>query len=227
MKKKILLLLLVFLLTACTNKDAILFKKDYESLNGLKNSNGKEYRVVNIEKNNAFIISDAKEIIDKIENGESFYVYFGSKLCPWCRSVIEKAIQVSNNNGIDEIYYVDVWDDEGKEILRDKYTLDDDNNTVLVNDGTAEYFKLLEYLDDVLPEYEYAANKNGGAKLEKKKKRIYLPLFIYIAKGKPVRVTSGLSDLQIGSRDELTEDILSDEEKMFDDFFISVCDESC
>ena len=227
MKKKILLLLLVFLLTACTNKDAILFKKDYESLNGLKNSNGKEYRVVNIEKNNAFIISDAKEIIDKIENGESFYVYFGSKLCPWCRSVIEKAIQVSNNNGIDEIYYVDVWDDEGKEILRDKYTLDDDNNTVLVNDGTAEYFKLLEYLDDVLPEYEYAANKNGGAKLDIKEKRIYLPLFIYIAKGKPVRVTSGLSDLQIGSRDELTEDILSDEEKMFDDFFISVCDESC
>ena len=71
-----------------------------------------------------------------------------------------------------------------------------------------------------MPDYTYAANKNGGAKLDVDEKRIYLPLFVYIAKGKPIRVTSGLSDLQTGSRDELTNEILQDEEQLFDDFFI-------
>ena len=162
-----------------------------------------------------------------VPNKESFYVYFGSELCPWCRSVIEKAIEVSNENGIDKIYSIDIWDDEGKEILRDKYTLNDNGEAVLSEDGTEEYFKLLEYLNDVLPDYTYAANKNGGDKLDVTEKRIYIPLFVYFAKGKPVRSTSGISELQIKSRDELTKEILSDEEKMFDDFFINACDESC
>ncbi len=228
MKKKIFLLIMMILtLTACTNKDAVTFKKDYESINGLTNSNGKVHRTVSIAKNNAIVMSSAKEIIEKIENKESFYVYFGSKLCPWCRSVIEKAIDVSNDNGIDKIYYVDIWDDKGNEILRNKYTKDDNGNTVLVDEGTEEYFTLLKYLDNILPDYTYAANKNGGAKLDVDEKRIYVPLFIYIVKGKPIRSTSGISDLQTSSREELTKEILADEEKLFDDFFINVCDESC
>lgn len=228
MKKRIILLVgIILLLTACTSKDSVKFKDEYEALNGITNKNGKEHRTVNIDKSNAIIISDAKTIIEKIENKESFYVYFGSELCPWCRSVIEKAIDISNENGIDEIYYVNIWDNEGKEILRDKYTLDDDGNAILVNDGTDDYFKLLELLKDVLPDYTYAANKNGGSKLDIEEKRIYIPLFVYIAKGKPIRVTSGISDLQTGSRDELSTDILKDEEKLFNDFFINVCDESC
>lgn len=229
MKKNTLLLIIIMVLalTACTNKDAAYFKDNYESLNGTINKNGKEHRTLTIPQNNPFIKSSAQEIIRKIENGENFYVYFGSTLCPWCRSVIEKAIEIANNNGIDKVYYVDIWDSEGNEILRDKYTLDDNGNAVKIVDGTDEYFKLLMYLETILPEYTYAANKNGGSKLDINEKRIYIPLFVYIAKGKPIRVTSGLSDLQIGSRDELTREILSDEEKLFDDFFINVCDESC
>ena len=231
MNKKILLLLttiiLTLSLTACGNKDAINFKKSYEALNGVTNQNGNEYRKVTIPKENPIVESSAKTIIEKIENQENFYVYFGSPLCPWCRSVIEKAIQVANNNGIDKIYYVDVWDEEGNEILRDKYTIDDNGMAVKIAGGTDEYFKLLTYLDAVLPTYTYAANKNGGSELNIEEKRIYLPLFVYIANGNPIRVTNGLSDLQIESREELTAEILADEERLFDDFFINVCDESC
>ena len=232
MKKKILLIVIVMVLlvnlTGCQkNKDAKIFKEDYESINGQTNSNGKEYRTLSIPKNNPIIISSAKEILEKIENEESFYVYFGSKLCPWCRSSIEKALEVANENGIEKVYYVDIWDNEGNEILRDKYTLDDNGKSVLVVDGTDEYFKLLDYLKDVLPDYTYAANKNGGAKLDIAEKRIYIPLFVYMAKGKPIRVTSGLSDLQTNSREELTKEILADEETLFDNFFINVCDETC
>ena len=230
MKKSIvvvIIFLILFGLTACANKDATKFKENYENLNGVVNQNGKEHRVVTIPKNNPVVQSSAKEIIEKIASEESFYVYFGSSLCPWCRSVIEKAINVANENGIDKIYYVDIWDEEGNEILRDKYTLDDAGNVTKIIDGTDEYFQLLIHLESILPNYEYAANKNGGAKLDINEKRIYIPLFVYFAKGKPIRSTSGISDLQEGSRDELTAEILADETKQFDDFFINVCDESC
>ena len=133
--KKILLALSLLLLVGCSNKNASNFKKDYEEMNGKTNSYGKKYREVTINKKNPFIEVEASEIVKKIENKETFYVYFGSRLCPWCRSVIEKSIEVSNKNNIKKIYYVDIWDDEGNEILRDKYTLDDNNEKVLVNEG--------------------------------------------------------------------------------------------
>ena len=216
---------MILSVTACASKDAKAFKKDYERLNGVVNANGKEHRTISIPKNNPITISTAKEIVSKIENEDTFYVYFGSPICPWCRSVIEKAMEVANNNGIKKVYYVDFWDDEGNEILRDKYTLDDDGKPVKDIEGKEEYYKLLEYLGEVLPDYTF--KKKDGQEINLGEKRIYLPTFIYVAKGKPIRMTTGISDLQTESRDELTTDILADEDKMFDEFFINVCDESC
>ena len=227
MKKKILFLLSILILlslTACTNKDAKTFKKDYELLNGKTNINGKVHRTVSIPKKNPIIISDAKEIVQKIENNETFYVYFGSELCPWCRSVIEKAIEISNMNGINKVYYVDIWDNDGNEILRDRYTLDANGNPVKETEGTLEYYKLLEYLNNVLDDYTYTKDDE---KISFGEKRIYAPNFVYIAKGKAVRMTTGISDIQTDSRGELTKEILADQSKMFDDFFINICDESC
>ena len=227
MKKTVLtiaILVLICTLSACSPKDSTIFKDDYEALNGTTNVNGKEHRTVTIPKANPIVISDAKAIVDKIAAGDTFYVYFGSTLCPWCRSVIEKALEIANLNGIKKIYYIDIWDEEGNEILRDKYTLDDDGNPVKSEEGTAEYQKLLTYFDEVLTDYTY---KKGDETLSYGEKRIYAPTFIYVSKGKAIRMTTGISDLQEGSRDELTEEILKDEEKKFDDFFINVCDESC
>jgi len=227
MKKKTIIIITItlLLLVACTsNKSGVAFKKSYESLNGVVNSNGKEHRTVSIPKNNPFVEVTPEEIVTKIENKESFYVYFGSTLCPWCRSVIEKAIEVANDNGIEKVYYVDIWNSEGEEILRDKYILDDNNKPLKTIDGTESYHKLLTYLDSVLSDYTYTLNDQ---ELSYGEKRIYAPNFIYIAKGKPIRMTTGISSKQEASRDELTEEILADEERQFDDFFINVCDDSC
>lgn len=229
MKLKYFLLgLFVLLFVGCTS-DSSKFKNEYEKLNGVVNSNGKEYRSVSIGKN-PFVYSSASDIVNKIENKDTFYVYFGSSLCPWCRSVIEKAISSANNNGIDKIYYVDIWDSNGSEILRDKYIFDSNSNLVKVDNGTDDYFKLLEYFSKLLPDYTYAANKNGGKKLDISEKRIYIPAFIYIYKGQALRLESGISDSQVGSRDDLTDKILSDEEEKFNLFFNSnYCEreESC
>ena len=74
--------------------DSIKFKEEYESLNGKKYKN-KKIRDVKIEKDNPFVYKTAEEIVDLIENGESFIVYFGFSKCPWCRSMIETFIKTA------------------------------------------------------------------------------------------------------------------------------------
>ena len=241
MKNKVLIMLImivaVFSFAACgkeekqnnndsdNNKAALEFKEEYEKLNGTVNKNGKEHRTITLSENNRFVKTTAEEIVKKIENEDSFYVYFGSNLCPWCRSVIEMADKVSRENDIDKIYYVDIWDEDGNEILRDKYIVNSNNKIELSVEGTDSYKKLLEYLDELLEDYN--VTDNNGESISTGEKRIYAPNFFYISKGKATRMTTGTSPLQKDSREELTEEMLKDEEEMFDKFFINACDSSC
>ena len=220
MKKKLIiamLLALVFTVTGCTKGDAIKFKKDYESINGKENKSGKKHRDVQISNNNPFIYTTAEEVVRRIENGETLYVYFGDKLCPWCRSVIEKFIEVANDNEIEKVYYVPIWDDEGNEILRDKYELTDEGELYMSKRATDAYKKLLNYFDKLLK--DYTLTDTDGSKVEIGEKRIYAPNFVYIKKGKAKKLVSGISEKQKDSREELTDEILTDEENIFKEFF--------
>ena len=230
MRSKLIILAIAFIsivtLTACTkNKDAIAFKNDYESLNGKENKNGKIHRTLTISKDNPFVKVDPKDIVKKIENKETFYVYFGSKLCPWCRSVIEKSIEVANDYEIKTIYYVDVWDNEGNEILRDSYVLDEEGKPKLEKEGTQEYKKLLETFNELLR--DYTITNDNKEKIEVGEKRIYAPNFIYVKDGKAKKLTTGKSEKQTDPREKLTKEILADEQSAFEDFFAETCDESC
>jgi thiol-disulfide isomerase/thioredoxin len=238
MKKKTILLMLllagVFTLTGCFNnndekeedkKSALTFKTEYEALNGKTNKLGKENRSVTISENNKFIMSNAEEVLKMIENKETFYVYFGSELCPWCRSVIEKADQISRDNDIEKVYYVDIWDNEGNEILRDKYELDENNNPKLVSEGTETYKKLLEYFKDFLD--EYTIKDSNGNKIKVGEKRIFAPNFMFVNQGTIERFTDGTSKKQDDPFGKLTDEILEDEEKMFNNFFTNTCTDKC
>lgn len=200
------------------------FKKDYESLNGKSSSYG-EYRTLNIDEN-PFVFSSNDEIIKMIENNESFYVYFGDKACPWCRSVIEKAITVSKKYSVSKIYYINIWDDNHNEILRDKYELKD-GVPVKVSDGDKNYQKLLEYFNDYLKDYTLTDEENNIINVGEK--RIFAPTFIYVENGKAIRETTGISEKLSSPFDELTEEILKDEEKLFNDFFGAdlACSDKC
>lgn len=201
------------------------FKNDYESINGKENAHGKIHRTVTIPSDNPFVETTSADILKRIENKETFYVYFGSTLCPWCRSTIEKAIEVALAHGVKKIYYVDIWDDEGNEVVRDKYSLDDDNKPIKEKDGDASYSKLLTHFDSLLS--NYTLTTSDGKKIETGEKRIYAPNYIYIEKGVAKKLVSGTSDKQKDSREELTEEMLADEEEIFNSFFASVCDEAC
>ena len=225
MKKILMCILTLLLICGCSTKtESDKFKKDYESLNGKSSSYG-EYRELNIEQN-PFVFSNSDEIIKMIENKESFYVYFGDKACPWCRSVIEKAISVSKKYSISKIYYINIWDDDHNEILRDKYELKD-GKAVKVNDGNKNYSKLLEYFNDFLDDYTLTDEEDNVINVGEK--RIFAPTFIYVENGKAVRETTGISKKLTSPFDELTEEILNDEEKLFNDFFGAdlACNDKC
>ena len=117
MKKYIIFIVVILLLIGCSNSkkkdefktDVLKFKAEYEKLNNREtNYNDKKYRELKISDNNPFIYKEAKDIIDMIDNKETFAVYFGFSSCPWCRSIIPSLIDVSNDLYIDTIYYVDI-----------------------------------------------------------------------------------------------------------------------
>ena len=199
------------------SEDAKKFKQEYEVLNGETNASGQVIRTVNIPEDNPFIYTTAEELIKKIDNDETFIVYFGFPNCPWCRSVIEKAIAVANKQNIKSIYYINIRNDQNEEILRDKYILGKKNKVVKDEDGTETYKKLLEKLDSVLD--DYTLTTQDGDEIRVGEKRIYAPNFIYVKNGTPLKLEEGISSKQSTSNQELTEDILKDEEELFTKFF--------
>lgn len=223
MKKIILIMVMIVfslaLFTGCSSSksDALKFKEEYESLNDKTNASGVKYRSVNIDKDNPFIYSSASHIVKMVEEGKSFYVYFGDSMCPWCRSVIEKLIQNAKEFEISNIYYVKIWDDNHNEILRDRYEINSEQSVVKVKDGDENYYKLLSYFDNVLD--TYTLTNSDGNKIGLQEKRIYAPNLIYVKNGKAEVLTEGISSLQKGARDELTDEILADEDKLFKEFF--------
>ena len=207
--KKILFVSLIALslvMTGCKkdNKKALEFKEDYEELNGTTNSRGVEHRTITISKDNKFVEVTPSEILKKIENKETFYVYFGSRLCPWCRSVIEKADEISRNRKISKIYYVDVWDDQGVEIFRDKYEVIDEQQ------GEEAHR---------LPRGRPRRGHQSDPRQRPGPSGHHHAHFVYFEKGKGIRLTNGKSEKQTDAREKLTKEMLKDEEKVFNEFF--------
>lgn len=191
------------------------FKLDYESLNGQKNKNDKEYRVVEISADNPFVYSNEEEITNLLDSNESFYLYVGDKLCPWCRSSIESAIRIAKEKNIDKIYYLDIWDDEGNEIFRDKYVVEDGELKQVIK-GTVLYQRLIEDFKEFLKDYTL---KSDDITYEVNEKRIFAPSYFYIENGKLIRFTEGTSKNQSSAYQELNETIVSDQEELFREFF--------
>ena len=220
MKKIIMLLIPVILLTACANKDALKFKETYESLNG-KKMYGKTTRTVKIPKENPIEITTIDEINKKVDNKETFYVYFGFESCPWCRSVIEKMLEVAKKQNIKKIYYVDVrpGEDSNETDIRDEYAKDEDGKIYLERKGTKAYHEFQKKFKNILNNYKHGDIESLDGTEFEGAKRLGAPNYIYVKKGTPKKLVSGISEKQTDGFQKLTKDILKDEEKEFKEFF--------
>ena len=219
--KGLCVLTLIVLIVGCGKKTnpGLDFKNDYESINGKATSSTSErtFREVTIDDKNPFEHVSQDEVVKMIENGETFYLYVGDKMCPWCRSVIEMASKVAIDKKVSKIYYINIWDDEHNEIFRDKYELTEDGKLNQTVEGTKAYHTLLEKFDSVLS--DYTLTDADGNKVETGEKRIYAPNFFYIKKGEVKEMIEGISEKQTDAYGELTEEILEDEKTAFEDFF--------
>ena len=86
-----------------------------------------------------------------------------------------------------------------------------------LEDGTKEYYKLLEKFDNLLE--DYTLTTDDGEEVKVGEKRIFAPDFIYVENGVAKSITSATSEKQKDADAKLTKEILKDEEKSFDNFF--------
>ncbi|MCF0125254.1 MAG: hypothetical protein HUJ68_05780 [Clostridia bacterium] len=216
MKKKLILvlLLIVIIFARCTNKnsnDEYKFKEEYESLNGLiREKDGKTIRTISIPANNRVKYSTEEEIIQKIDNGETFVIYFGYSDCPWCRSILPTLIKVIKKRNLPVLYYVCVED------IRDTLTVSNSREITTVKSGSDGYYKLLEKLAPVLN--DYSLNDSEGKFIKTNEKRIYAPNIVSIIKGIPTQMVEGISKSQDDGYTELTKDMTKESYDIFDKF---------
>ena len=192
------------------------FKESYESLNGTVNASGKEHRTITIPDNNPFVCSDIDTAIAKMDAGESFYLYVGDPKCPWCRAIIETACAKAEEYGIKEILTINIWDEAGNEVLRDKYELKD-GTPVCVNEGLAGYAELLKRADAFLD--EYTVKDEAEQEVSVGEKRIFAPTYFRIENGAVVRMTTGIPEELSDPRSKLTQAQLQEMASDFDRFF--------
>lgn len=194
------------------------FKENYESINGQKTKSGKTYREITIEVPNNFIEIDdaklAKLLADPAFNG---IILASDPKCPWCRSVLPDAVKIANEMQIEKIYVLNIWDEDGNEIWRDKYKLDDNKKPELIVTGSQTYLKLLDIGKDLLN--DYTLKDEDGNEYSVGEKRILIPTFMYIKNGKMLAFETGISDLQEDAYQDLTEEIHQDMQSKLKDFF--------
>ena len=118
MKKKLILIIsaivviasIVYLIVINTDKenkttvtDAEKFKTEYEKINGdINEKYNVVTREVDIPKDNPIVYISPENLVEKMDNKETFVVYFGFANCPWCRSVIETMFKVAKDYKINK-----------------------------------------------------------------------------------------------------------------------------
>ena len=190
--------------------DAVKIKEEYESLNNTKNENNQRlYPNVVLDENNVFVKSNENEIID-ILNSEG-YIYFGDYTDAYSRSLISLVDEVSKNNIISKINYFDI------STIKDEIALDDLNEPIIKKQGSNSYYKMLEILDEWLPNY-YLINEEG-TKIDTLEKYIVVPTIVVVKDGEIKNLRMGTIESQKTGYDELSSDEVSKIKEELDNLF--------
>ncbi len=220
MKKIILLLIcVVLLMTGCNSKGDSYekFAEKYESMNGVKSSRGDIFRTISISKDNVFEETTISEVADMIRNKETFYLYVGDEMCPWCRATLESADQVSRELGIKKIYYLQLWDDDHKELFRNQKEFMADGSIETTIPVSDDYKVLLDLAGDLLKKYEIFNSK--GEKTVLDEYRTYGANYFYVVDGKLKRFTESITPKLTDKFMELTDEIKQEQKEEYETFF--------
>ena len=157
------------------------FKKEYESFNGKKSlSTGKKYLEIEISEKNGVEYINAKEAIEILNEGTGV-IYFGFPECPWCRNMIVPFLEVMMEEE-ENVYYCNAYS------IRDNKELSEDGEIITHEEGTDEYYKILELLGDKADVYEGLNDESI--------KRLYFPTVVFVKNGKVVDMHVSTVDSQ-------------------------------
>lgn len=205
------------------SEDAINFKKEYEILNNRVNSsNNKVYPEVNIPKDNVIKYSSYDEIFEILKSGTGV-IYLGYPECPWCRNLVPTMLMAAKEVEIDTIYYLNIKED------RDFLILDDNKKVITQKEGSKQYYKLVEALSSILDDYVLTTNE--GKEVNTGKKRVYVPIVIFVKDGKiigkHIDTVESQKDPYVLLSDVEQEELLLKLIDLMSSVSGSVCDERC
>lgn len=133
MKKKIIIIIGVVLVIA-------LGVLGYLYLNKEKNTNvdGKKFAAeyTSVTEDNVFVYRNIDEIINILEHGTGV-VYLGFPECPWCTAYVPYLNEVAKANGVDKVYYYNIYNDRKEnndnykklvDILKEYLKFDEEGN---------------------------------------------------------------------------------------------------
>ena len=210
----LILLGLQFLRTR--ESDAFQFKKEYEALNGKKTTNGEKYLEVNISKDSKVYYATYQQIMDLLDHGTGV-IYFGFPECPWCRNAVPVLLEAAEETPIDRIYYFNALS------MRDKKSLDENGNIITEQEGTEEYYQLVEALRSVLGPYE---GLNDDTIL-----RLYFPTVVFVKDGEIIGSHEGTLNSQENPYIELSKSQKEELKQVYVNFIHKVlgdlCDDKC
>ena len=185
--------------------DAERFKYEYEAVNGKHDKNGMKIRTLSIAEDNPIIYASYIDIVQYMERGESFGVYFGYAECPWCRSCIEAILESALECGIDSVYYVDIHNN------RDVFEIKN-GNVIKTQNGEDGYSLLLSKLENVLSDYILYDTDDKEYKVGEK--RIYAPNLIIVKDGTAVKLAKD-DDLFEDPYGDITEEMYQDMKEIY------------
>ena len=200
MKKFLIIIIFLLIITGCRTSDSVLFKLEFEKYN---NSN---YTNLSIPSNNPFVYIKDVDLVKKIENKDDMVVLFGYSKSNDTRNIIDSLINTCNKYKIDKIYYLDILN------IRDLKEIND-GNIVTKKEGSSSYLKILELLHDYVGEY-IVKNEIVGT-------RIYAPSILVI-KNKNISFENIKSYLD--TKEEQDNDIKTRLDNLLKEYNINTCD---
>lgn len=199
--------------------DALKIKEEYNSYNGkISESSKQTYPSVDLLDENPFVYKSEEEII-KILEGKSGVIYFGFSTCPWCRTMLPVLEEAANEEEIKEIAYLDIKN------IRDILELDENNKIVTKKEGTANYYKLLELMDEKLG--DYILTSKDGKEVKTGKKRLFAPTVVVVKNGVIEAVHIGTLDSQESGYEELSKEEKESLKKIYKEMLKKLKDNNC
>lgn len=174
--------------------DAQKFNEEYMALNGQK-VNEYEYPSLDFEDDIPIKYASFEEIETLLTEGTGI-IYFGFPECPWCRSALPALFDAVESNGFEEVLYLNIKD------IRSSIDLVD-NEIVVTKEGTTEYYRLLEILDEFLEDYTKINSK--GKEVPLGEKRLFAPTVVFVKDGVVQGIHVSTVESQLSGFDPLTE----------------------